>query len=80
MSHDLYSTVLSLGATRGFAKMHGVMAPIGAPLDLLGWRVCEVDYIPEIGRRSIRFAGERLRDMTDAEVRAADALLRELTQ
>ena len=80
MSHYLYSTVLSCGLTRGFAKMHGIMATIGAPLDLLGRRVCEIDYIPEVGRKSILFAGEPLRDMTDAEVRAADVLLRELTQ
>ena len=80
MSHALYSTVLMWSVTRGFAKLHGVLAAIRAPLDLLGRRVCEIDYIPEIGRRSILFAGEPLRDMTGDEVRAADALLIELTQ
>ena len=80
MSHYLYSTVLTCGLTQGIAKMHGVMAAIGAPLDLLGRRVCEIDYIPEVGRKSILFEGEALRDMTGDEVRAADALLRELTQ
>ena len=67
MSHALYSTVLLWSVTRGIAKLHGVLAAVGEPLTLMG-------------RRSILFAGESLRDMTDAEVRAADALLRELTQ
>jgi len=80
MSHALYSTVLMWSVTRGFAKLHGVMAAVGAPLDLLGRRVAEIDYIPEIGRKTILFAGEALRDMSDAEVRAADALLLELTK
>ena len=80
MSHALYSTALLWHVTRGIAKMHGVLAAVGEPLMLMGRRVAEIDYIPEIGRRSILFAGEPLRDMTDAEVRAADALLRELTQ
>lgn len=80
MSHALYSTVLLWSVTRGIAKLHGVLAAVGEPLTLMGRRVAEIDYIPEIGRRSILFAGEPLRDMTDDEVRAADALLRELTQ
>lgn len=80
MSHALYSAVLMWSVTRGFAKLHGVLAAIGEPLMLMGRRVAEIDYIPEIGPRSILFAGESLRDMTDAEVRAADVLLRELTK
>lgn len=80
MSHALYSTVLLWSVTRGFAKLHGVLAAIGEPLTLMGRRVAEIDYIPEIGRKSILFAGESLRDMTPAEERAADALLRELTR
>ena len=80
MSHALYSTVLMWSITRGIAKLHGVLAAVGEPLMLMGRSVAEIDYIPEIGRRSILFAGEPLRDMTDAEVRAADVLLRELTQ
>lgn len=80
MSHALYSAVLLWSVTRGIAKLHGVLAAVGEPLTLMGRSVAEIDYIPEIGRRSILFAGESLRDMTPAEERAADALLRELTQ
>ncbi|MDQ5958947.1 MAG: hypothetical protein QG592_25 [Pseudomonadota bacterium] len=80
MSHALYSTALLWHVTRGVAKLHGVLAAVGEPLMLMGRRVAEIDYIPEIGRRSILFAGEPLRDMTGDEVRAADALLIELTQ
>ena len=80
MSHALYSTVLMWSITRGIAKLHGVLAAVGEPLKLMGRSVAEIDYIPEIGRKSILFAGESLREMTPAEERAADALLRELTQ
>ena len=66
MSHALYSTALLWHVTRGVAKLHGVLAVVGEPLMLMGRRVAEIDYIPEIGRRSILFAGESLRRSSQA--------------
>jgi hypothetical protein len=79
MSHRLYSTVLSWNPTHGFAKMHGVMVVIGKPPELLGRSVAAIDYIPEIGRKTVMFTGERWRDMNGEEVLAADVLLAKLT-
>ena len=48
MSHALYSTALLWHVTRGVAKLHGVLAAVGEPLMLMGRRVAEIDYIPEL--------------------------------
>ena len=38
MSHALYSTVLLWSVTRGFAKLHGVLAAVGEPLTPIAGR------------------------------------------
>ena len=50
-----------------------------SPPNLAGLDVAEIDYVPEIGMRTITPAGGRPRDMQDQEVDAADALLKALT-
>lgn len=81
MSFDLYSTGLRWASGRGMAKLHGRVAPLTEPPLLCGNRVHAVDYVPEIHLREIQHrAVDRVVDMTDDEVRAADALLAQLTQ
>lgn len=79
MSSDLYSTLLRWGGRGGVAKLHGKAVQLEqAPLPC-GNRVHTVDYIPEIRLRQIQHrAVDRVTDMTDDEVRAADALLAQL--
>jgi len=79
MSHRLYSTRLHWSGSHGFAKLHGVLVALKAPPTLVGQAVTGVDYIPEVDMRSIRIGRADERRMTDAEVEAADALLREIT-
>lgn len=78
MSHCLYSTALHWSATRGYAKMNGVMVAFSVAPTLAGCKAAEIDYIPEVGMRSITPAMQSNRDMTDDEVRAADSLLAKL--
>lgn len=76
MSHALYSTRLYWAATRGgIAKLHGVLVQLLAAPDLPGLRVVAIDYVPEIGMRTVMPYAHPWRDMTDDEARAADALL-----
>jgi hypothetical protein len=80
MSHALYSTRLYWAGTRGgIAKLHGVLVRLTIEPDLPGVRVVAIDYIPEIGMRSVMPYACAWRDMTDDEARAADALLVLLT-
>ena len=76
MSHDLYATRLYWSGRRGVAKLHGRCVDLHAPPHIAGQPVVAVDYIPEIGLRQIQPVAERPRDMDDAEVRQADAVLR----
>lgn len=77
MSHALYTTRLYWAGTRGgVAKLHGVRVELFAPPYFAGAPVVGVDYIPEVGMRQIQHVAEAWRDMTDDEVREADATLR----
>lgn len=77
MSHALYSTRLHWSGSHGFAKLHGVLVALKDPPTLGRRVVAGIDYIPEVGMRSIAFGGSE-RTMTDAEVAEADALLRQI--
>lgn len=77
MSHALYATRLYWASKRGgIAKLHGRSVALHAPPHFGGAPVVGVDYIPEIGMRQIQPVAEPWRDMTDDEVRQADATLR----
>ncbi|MBP6777291.1 MAG: hypothetical protein KA151_08560 [Piscinibacter sp.] len=77
MSHDLYSTRLYWAGTRGgIAKLHGLRVELRAAPRFGGAAVVAVDYIPEVGLRQIQPLASPWRDMTDDEVREADAALR----
>jgi hypothetical protein len=78
MSHALYSTRLHWSGSLGFAKLHGVLVALNEPPTFARRAVTGVDYIPEVGMRSIAFGGAE-RTMTDAEVAEADTLLRQIT-
>ena len=77
MSHALYATRLYwVGPRGGIAKLHGRCVPLHAPPHIGGRAVVGVDYIPEIALRQIQPYAAGWRDMTDAEVAEADAVLR----
>lgn len=79
MSHALYATRLYWAASRGgVVKLHGRCVELRASPCFGGAPVVGVDYIPEVGMRQIQPVGAGWRDMTDAEVAEADALLRKL--
>lgn len=79
MSHALYATRLYWAGTRGgIAKLHGRSVELHAAPHIGGARVVGVDYVPEIGLRQIQPLAGPWRDMTDDEVRDADAMLRAL--
>lgn len=76
MSHALYATRLYWAGTRGgIAKLHGRSVTLHAAPHFGGAPVVGVDYIPEICLRQIQHVAEPWRDMTDDEVREADATL-----
>lgn len=76
MSHLLYSTRLYWAGTRGgVAKLHGRIVMLLEAPDLPGLDVVAIDYVPEIGLRSVMPYGAGWRDMTEAEVLAADEFL-----
>ena len=79
MSHCLYSTRLHWSGTHGFAKLHGVLVCLSESPTVGLEAVASIDYTPEIRMRTIRPAGKIEREMSDAEVTTADALLRKLT-
>lgn len=77
MSHALYTTRLYWAGTRGgIAKLHGRRVELHAAPHFDGAPVVGVDYVPEIGLRQIQPVASAWRDMTDDEVRQADAALR----
>ena len=79
MSHALYSTRLYWAGTRGgIAKLHGRMVPLTTAPEIPGLRVVQIDYIPEVGMRLVMPYACAWRDMTDDEVRGADAALARL--
>ena len=76
MSHALYSTRLYWAGTRGgIAKLHGRSVALQAAPHFDGAPVVGVDYVPEIHLCQIQPVASPWRDMTDVEVREADALL-----
>ena len=79
MSHRLYSTRLHWSGKHGFAKLRGVLVALPEPPRIGETAVAEIDYIPEIGMRTITLAGCAPREMRDQEVAAADALLTRMT-
>ena len=77
MSHALYATRLYWAGTRGgIAKLHGRCVDLHVPPHFGGEPLVSVDYVPEIGLCQIQRVGEPRRDMTDAELAEADAMLR----
>lgn len=80
MSDALYSTRLRWAGAAGAAKLHGVLVPLAAAPDLGEGPVHALDYVPEVCIADVQpRACDRRRDMTAAEVKAADALLAALT-
>lgn len=79
MGHAIYATRLYWAGTRGgIAKLHGRSVEIHAPPHIGGAPVVGIDYIPEIAMHHIQPVAEPWRDMTDAEVREADAVLQSI--
>ena len=77
MSHALYATRLYWAGTRGgVAKLHGRCVELHAPPHIGGAPVVAIDYIPEVHLCQIQPLASAWRDMTDDEVRQADAVLR----
>lgn len=75
MSHALYATCLIAGRRGGVAKLHWRIVHLDAPPDLGGGAPFALDYVPQYGRCRIEMWGCQERDMTPAEISAADALL-----
>lgn len=80
VSDDLYYTVLRWGNGRGIAKAQGMKVTLTEAPDLGAGPVEFVAYRPEVRDLEVRMHGAaEVREMTRAEERAADALLREMT-
>ena len=79
-SSEGFTTRLLFDGRTGIAKLHGVWRPIYSAPQLGGRPVAFIDYRPEHGRADVRFDGEDLRPLTDAEVRECDSALYSLTQ
>jgi hypothetical protein len=81
VSDELFSTRLRWDGRRGIAKLHGKTVQLEAAPNLTGEPVHYIDYTPEIHDFEIRRAkGDRVEEMTAAEIAAADRLLALLTQ
>lgn len=80
MSHALYATRLYWSGMRGMAKLHGHQVKLTAPPDLPGLQIEAIDYVPKIRLATVMPRRCGWRDMTPDEIRAADGLLRALTQ
>jgi len=80
MSLELYWTRLFWDGRRGVAKLHGRTVELAEPPALPGTPVELLDYAPEVSCREILRRGDRRREMTQDEIRGADALLFELTK
>ena len=80
MSDLFYTTRLRWSGGYGIAKLHGVTVALAVAPDLGAGPVETLDYTPEVGCLEIRQrACDPMREMTPAEIHAADALLRVLT-
>jgi hypothetical protein len=75
----LYSTRLHWSGKHGFAKLHGVLVALQEPPRIGGEVVFGIDYIPEVGMRTIALMAGSQRDMREHEVSEADAFLRLMT-
>ena len=81
MSLDLYSTALVWHAQRGgVAKLWGKLVKLLEAPPLMGLQLVAVEYFPEVGQRELQESTGRRRDMTQAEVEAADAFLLAVTE
>jgi hypothetical protein len=81
VSDALYSTRLRWDGRHGIAKLHGATVLLHASVDLGQGAVYALDYVPEVHIAEIvPRACDRRRDMTPAEITAADALLVRLLQ
>ena len=81
MSLDLYATCLVWHKQQGgSAKLWGRRVPLIEAPPLLGLVLHLVEYFPEVGQRELQESTGRRRDMTQAEVEAADAFLRAVTE
>lgn len=82
MSDALYQTVLRWSKAGGIAKLHGKQVVLrGAPV-LCGCAVHRIHYVPQVGLVDVfRSAAQaHVDDMSAAEIRSADELLRILTK
>ena len=80
MTDELYYTRLRFSGRHGIAKMHGTTISLDTGPDLGDGPVWMCDYRPEIGFGQVRPRSiDPQRDMNQAEVHAADALLRSIT-
>lgn len=81
MSHVYYSTRLFwMAGCGGIAKLHGRVVDLKAPPQLLKLVVEGIDYTPEVCVARILPQFHGWRDMESEEIRAADALLRQLVE
>jgi len=79
VSDDLYATRLRWSRGSGLAMLHRRSVPLTEAPVLCGGQVHELDYTPEVRACRIRRAPhDAMGDMTNLEIAAADALLREL--
>lgn len=79
MSDLLYCTRLRWHNGRGVARLHGRSIELDEAPDLGAGPVESMDYTPEVGCVEIRDrACDSVRQMTAAEIHAADRLLRRL--
>lgn len=78
MSEALYTRLLRWGPRGGVAKLHGRAVVLQAPPDL-GMAIFEVDYVPAVHIGLVRErACDPRRDMTQAELQAAEDFLHRL--
>lgn len=75
MSACLYATGLWWGRGTGVAKLHGKAVALTMAPALGGIRVRHIVYAPEVGVARVCLLGAHERDMSQAEIEAADALL-----
>ena len=75
MSDQLYSTLLRWRDGCGVAKLHGIAVHLSGAPDLGSGAVFSLRYVPEVRMIRVHHWGGIERDMSDAEISAADALL-----
>lgn len=81
MTDELYYTRLRFSGRHGIAKMHGTTISLNTGPDLGDGPVWFVDYRPEVGFGRVQPRSiDTPRDMRPEERRAADDLLRKLTE